>query len=181
MSAHGRLEATDDDVSYFAAAAEQRARERERASRNMSKMRHAVQNEVFVQGETSDRWNTMNFMILDEAYDRKNSTKRRDAVEALLLTQGMSHYFRGFTSTEMEELCSKFLSVLLLKVGQCLFRRGEPATFVAIVLSGSLEVTPAQGLEARFKLYRGAMVGEVGCFDPMRHGIPRVTVSRVTR
>ena len=63
---------------------------------------------------------------------KENDCTKTEALEALTATQGVSQYFRGFSTVELEQLASMFTFVSL-RLGEKVIQRGERATFFRVL------------------------------------------------
>ena len=96
--------------------------------------------------------------------ERVSDVDEETAINLLAKTQECSAHFRNFSPSELVTL-ARTLSVLRYKVDETLMYQGEPATFFAVVLAGS--VAPIVNMQTLHDKARGVgeLVGELSLFN----------------
>ena len=84
------------------------------------------------------------------------------AEDYLRKVQLVSEHFHGFDDDDVQTL-ARTMDVVTFKEGEQILQRGEPASWVGIVLEGDLDVPVAPQLT--FHLHRGDFLGELSVFE----------------
>jgi CRP-like cAMP-binding protein len=84
-------------------------------------------------------------------------------LQLLLDAQGACSQWRGFSSSELEQLVeARGLSLQRFERGELVMKRGEAATFFGVVLQGTLAIDVG---DTKFLKYPGQLVGEMALFN----------------
>ena len=75
----------------------------------------------------------------EERWDLADDCTEAQAVEMLLSAQGVSRFFRGFSTPEVHRL-SELMNFLALSAGEEVLVKGERATFFAVVMTGRVDI-----------------------------------------
>ena len=92
----------------------------------------------------------------------KSESSRADALTKIMAVQRYSKYCRGLKKDDVETILQE-MPVLICHKGDTLCKKGEPSTFVLLVLSGSANVVVDQEDVHTFR--EGDFIGEYSAFD----------------
>lgn len=126
------------------------------------------QTQVAAEAERLRRWRTNEAAEGSDAPPGRRSVEDDDAMRLLHAVQKYSLWFNDFHHSELQRLAvgagAHRLRVSRFQRGDLLIRRGEPATFLGILLAGELGIKLANISGIPRRLQKGALFGERALF-----------------
>ena len=125
----------------------------------MKKLRHATEKLI-------DNTRGLHVGCLNDEWTFTNDIDTGEALELLITAQALSKYFRGFTVPELQKLCN-ILNFFVLKNGVDVLKKGEQASFFALILEGRIDLLLPPGTdggERSVPMYRGDTLGDITYF-----------------